>query len=411
MTPPEVLVTTPRPRSPRGPRLALTGAVALVALPLTGCGAVLEDNPRAAGGGDGAVDGPAAVTVSATDEACDLSETELPSGITTFAITNDGSQVNEVYVYAPDSAAGSGFTRIVTEKEDIGPGTAYELTVDLTSGDYEVACKPGMVGDGIRTPVTVSGQDASLSADEQAAVDAYRAYAQAQADATVPLVQAFRDAVVAGDVEGAKARYALSRAPWESIEPVAESFGDLDPRIDAREADLAEGESFTGWHRLEKALWTGEDLGPLAPVADQLLADVQELAQRTPNAALTPTSVGNGAKELLDEVATGKITGEEEAFSHTDLVDVQANVDGASKALEVLRPLVEANDPDLLAELDPAFAAVYASLEPYRDPAVPGGYVSYDTVTEDQRRELAAAVDGLSEPLSRLAAAAAGPEA
>jgi len=383
-----------------------------MAAPLAGCGAILEDNPGASGGGQGGAGAAEAVAVRATDDACELSSTELASGITTFSITNEGSQVNEVYVYAPadpeQASAPGGFSRIVTEKENIGPGTAYELTVDLTAGEYEVACKPGMVGEGIRTAVSVTGEDGSLTAQEQAAVDAYRAYAQAQADATVPLVQALRDAVAAGDVEGAKALYAPSRVPWESIEPVAESFGDLDPRIDAREADLAEGEAFTGWHRLEKALWTGEDLAPLVPVADQLLADVGELAQRTPNAALTPTSIGNGAKELLDEVATGKVTGEEEAFSHTDLVDFQANVDGAAKALEVLRPLVEANDPALASELDEQFAAVRAALDPYRDPAAPGGFVSYDTVNEEQRRDLARAVDALSEPLSRLAAAAAG---
>ncbi len=394
------------------PRLAALTATALITAPLAGCGAVLEDAPADPGAGGPA--GAAAVTVSATDDACALSTTELSSGITTFSITNDGSVVNEVYVYAPaegDQAGQQGFSRIVTEKENIGPGTAYDLTVDLTAGDYEVACKPGMVGEGIRTPVTVTGEDASLTAEEQAAVDAYRAYAQAQADATVPLVAALRDAVAAGDRELAKTLYAPSRVPWESIEPVAESFGDLDPRIDAREADLAEGEAFTGWHRLEKALWTGEELAPVAPVADQLLADVEELAQRTPNAALTPTSIGNGAKELLDEVATGKVTGEEEAFSHTDLVDFQANLDGAAKALEVLRPLVEANDPDLVTELDARFAEVRTALDPYRDPSAPGGFVSYDTVGEEQRRELARVVDALSEPLSRLAAAAAGQRA
>ena len=389
----------------RAPSLVL----ALLALPLAGCGAILEDNPAAAGAEGGASSGQGeAVTVTATDDACDLSSTDLASGITTFTITNGGQQVNEVYVYAPaDDTQTSGFTRIVTEKENIGPGTAYDLTVDLVAGRYEVACKPGMVGDGIRSTVTVNGEDASLTEAEQAAVDAYRAYAQAQADAGVPLVAALRDAVAAGDREGAKALYAPSRLPWESIEPVAESFGDLDPRIDAREADLAPGEEFTGWHRLEKALWTGEDLAPVVPVADQLLADAGELAQRTPNAAITPTSIGNGAKELLDEVATGKITGEEEAFSHTDLVDFQGNLTGAAKAFEVLRPLVQAGDPELVPELDEQFAAVQAALDPYRDPAAPGGFVSYDTVGEEQRRELARAVDGLSEPLSRLAAAAA----
>ncbi|SDQ49604.1 iron uptake system protein EfeO [Quadrisphaera sp. DSM 44207] len=382
---------------------ALTPALALPLLglaSLTACTDAPTASSTAAQGGaqGGTQDG--AVAVEATDSSCDVSRTDLESGITTFAISNGGSDVTEVYVYAPGD-------RIVTEKENIGPGTSYDLTVDLPEGEYQVACKPGMVGDGIREDITVTPAAGAEQADPaaEAAVTAYRTYVQQQADAGVPLVQQLRDAVAAGDRERAMALYAPSRVPWESIEPVAESFGDLDPRIDAREADLLEGEELTGWHRIEKALWTGEDLAPMTAVADQLLLDVQELAQRTPNAALTPTSIGNGAKELLDEVATGKITGEEEAFSHTDLVDFEANVRGAQQAFEALRPVVAETDPELVTALDAEFADVLAALDPYR---TPDGFVSYDTVTEEQRRELARVVDALSEPLSRLGAAAAG---
>ena len=140
----------------------------------------------------------------------------------------------------------------------------------------------------------------------------------------------------------------------------------------------------------------------MGPVADQLAADVRELQERVATADMTVASIGNGAKELLDEVATGKITGEEEAFSHTDLVDFQANLDGAKKAYDVLRPLVVGRR-DLLDRLDVAFAAVQAELDKHRDG---DAFVSYDTVDEPQRRELARVVDGLGEPLSQLTAAA-----
>jgi iron uptake system component EfeO len=149
----------------------------------------------------------------------------------------------------------------------------------------------------------------------------------------VPLVDQLAAAVKAGDVAKAKSLYAESRIPWEAVEPVAESFGDLDPKVDLREADLEAGQEWTGWHRIEKALWTDGDLSQTRPVADQLAADVRVLQERVATADLTVASIGNGAKELLDEVATGKITGEEEAFSHTDLVDFQANLDGAKKGL------------------------------------------------------------------------------
>ena len=373
------------------PSRALLGApLALLGLALAGCGGTSAASPASEG----------AVTITAGDDSCRVSRTDLSAGKNVFAISNEGDKTTEVYVYAPGD-------RIVTEKENIAPGLDYELTADIPAGDYEIACKPGQVGDGIRTAVSVTGA-ATATAEDPLAVQAvadYRAYVQGKADALVPLVAQFTAAVKAGDVATAKALYAPSREPWEAVEPVAESFGDLDPRIDLREADLEPGQEWTGWHRLEKALWVDGSTAGLAPVADQLVADIADLRDRVATAELTTASIGNGAKELLDEVATGKVTGEEEAFSHTDLVDFAANVEGAEKAFAVLRPLAERNDAPLVATLDSAFADVDRALAVHR---TSDGFVSYDTVDEAGRRELARVVDALGEPLSRLAAAATG---
>ena len=92
-----------------------------------------------------------AVAITATDTECQVAETQLASGSTTFAIANKGSKVTEVYVYGPKD-------QIMGERENIAPGTSADLTVTLGKGTYEVACKPGQKGDGIRTDVTVSGQ-------------------------------------------------------------------------------------------------------------------------------------------------------------------------------------------------------------------------------------------------------------
>ena len=365
------------------------GAVAAAAIVATGCLSACTSGQAAE----------SAVALTATDTRCTLASTELAAGPTTFAITNKGSKVTEVYVYGK---RGGTYSKIVTEKENIGPGTSYDLTVSLGKGVYEIACKPGQKGEGVRQKLTVSdsgGTTADPAAEK--AVAQYRTYVQQQADAVVPLVDRLAAAVKAGDAAKAKSLYAESRIPWEAVEPVAESFGDLDPKVDLREADLEAGQEWTGWHRIEKALWTDGDLTGLGPVAAQLATDVRELQRRVPTADMSVASIGNGAKELLDEVATGKVTGEEEAFSHTDLVDFQANLDGAKKAYDVLRPLVSAQD--LVAELDAAFVAVQKQLDGHRHGDT---FVSYDTVTEAQRRALARVVDGLGEPLSELTAAA-----
>ena len=137
-------------------------------------------------------------------------------------------------------------------------------------------------------------------------------------------------------------------------------------------------------------------------MADQLLADVTDLQGRVQNADLSPSSIGNGAKELLDEVATGKVTGEEEAWSHTDLWDFQANVDGARVAFEGLRPVLKTKNPELEKQIANRLAALQKLLDQYRKG---DGFVLYTALTKAQVKELSDAVNALSEPLSKLTAA------
>ncbi len=369
---------------------AATVAAALTAV--TGC------SQKSDAGGDGAI------KVAASDSACDVSKTEFPSGKVQIDVENKGSKVTEVYVLFPDA-------RIVTERENIGPGTKASITAEIKAGDYEIVCKPGMKGDGISQKVKATGKGGGekRSPEMDAAVAAYRAYVVAQAEETLPKAQAFADAVKAGDVEGAKKLYAASRIGWERTEPVAESFGDIDPKVDVREDGLEAGQDlekdWTGWHRLEKALWADNKIGDREKqLADTLIADLTDWQKKVGQAEITPTSIANGAKELLDEVATGKVTGEEERYSHTDLVDFKANVEGAQKAYELLKPIASKNDPELVKQLDTQFAALTVLLDKYRADKASYEFTSYDKVGEAERKELSDGVNALAEPLSKLAA-------
>ncbi|MEU4272823.1 iron uptake system protein EfeO [Streptomyces sp. NPDC026092] len=380
----------------RAVRLSVvTAAVTAAALTaVTGC-----TQKSDAKGDDGAV------TVVAKDDSCEVSKKEFPAGHVELAVENRGTKVTEVYILYPDD-------RIVTERENIGPGTKATVTAEVKAGAYEIACKPGMKGDGIRQKVTVTGGAAAAkrSPEMDAAVAAYRQYVQAQADETLPKVKVFTDAVRAGDVEAAKKAYADSRIGWERTEPVAESFGDIDPKVDVREDGLEAGQDpakdWTGWHRLEKALWQDKKIGDREKeLADTLDKDLADWVKRVGKADITPTSMANGAKELLDEVATGKVTGEEERYSHTDLVDFKANVEGAQKSFDLLKPVASKNDPTLVAELDKQFAALNTLLDKYRTDKTGYVFTSYDKVGKAERKELSDGVNALAEPLSKLAAA------
>jgi iron uptake system component EfeO len=343
------------------------------------------------------------VTVAASDTTCDVSKTSGTTGTHTFEITNNGTKVTEFYVY------GTG-DRVVGEVENVAPGATRKLVVNIgTAGTYRTACKPGMVGDGIRGDYVVTGADVAVDAAGafKDAADGYRNYVSGQTDALVSATQVFVDAIKAGDIARAKAQFPLARTYYERIEPVAESFpDDLDPRLDLREADLAAGQRWTGFHRLEKDLWATGLQPDTNAIADQLVADVKELdaGVKAPDFAIDSTHVAGAAQTLLDEIAKSKITGEEDVFSHTDLWDFNANVEGSKTAVASVRPILDQRNPDLGKRVDQRFADVEALLAEHRSG---DGFVTYDQVDEPTRQGLSHAIDALSVEVSQVQGAIA----
>lgn len=358
---------------------------ALFPLALVACG---NSGPASSGG---------SIAVEARDDVCKVARSSADAGTLTFEVTNRGNRVTEFYLYAEGD-------RIMGEVENIAPGVTRRLITEVAEGGkYQTACKPGMQGDGIRGEFTVNG-NAAKQTDKNAklaeATKSYQRYVNSQADALLAKTTEFVNAVKATKVDDAKALFPVARTYWERIEPVAESFGDLDPRIDAREADLEQGQEFTGFHRLEKDLWVSGLQADSPAIADKLMADVNEIVGKAKSVELTPAQLANGAKELLDEVATGKITGEEDTFSHTDLWDFQANVDGSKAAVAALRPVVAERDATLASTLDEKFKAVDTVLEKYRKG---DGFKFYNELTEADTKAMAEAVDALGEPISKVA--------
>jgi iron uptake system component EfeO len=291
------------------------------------------------------------------------------------------------------------------EVENVSPGLSRKLIVQLTEpGTYTTACKPGMIGDGMRSDFKVTGDTVQIDTEGKfkEASDSYKRYVNSQTEALVTATQVFTDAVKKGDVNAAKAQFPIARTYYERIEPVAESFpDDLDPRIDLREADLEPGQKLTGFHAIEKQLWVSGLQPDANGLADQLVADVKELNDGVKAADWTidSTQIAGGAQGLLDEVASSKISGEEDIFSHTDLWDFQANVDGSQTAVASVRPILDERDAELGKRVDQRFADVEAALAKFRQG---DGFVLYDTVTEPQRKGLSDVVDALSKEVSQV---------
>ncbi|MCC4909724.1 iron uptake system protein EfeO [Microbacterium sp. cx-59] len=398
---------------------ALTAAAALgiAALALTGCVAKAD------------VAASDALSVESTDDGCAVSAGTATSGTLAFDVTNSSTQVSEFYLLAEDGL------RIVGEVENIAPGANRTLTVVAQPGDYYTLCKPGMVGEGVgRASFTVTGDAVTAVGDDaeqkQQAVTLYAAFVKDQVEQLVPAVAEFTAAYTAGDDETARTLFPQVRAYYERIEPVAESLGDLDPKIDYREVDaVAEGLDWTGFHRIEKDLWVpaqhalnadGEtpawqDWAPSttderAGYADALTADVGTLNDYVHSddfqAALDDqgiAGISNGAIALLDEVATGKISGEEDWWSGTDLWDFAANVEGSKMAYSLVRDLAVATGDDgaaLAEKIDTGYANLEAELATFG--SLDAGFVNYSTLTDADRRTFTDLINALAEPLSRL---------
>ncbi|WP_276355125.1 iron uptake system protein EfeO [Cohnella caldifontis] len=232
------------------------------------------------------------------------------------------------------------------------------------------------------------------------AVAQYKVYVEEQADGLVSSTKVFAEAVKAGDAEKAKLEYPKARVFFENIEPIAESFGDFDPKIDARLADVEDESTWTGFHRIEKALWQDNSLEGMDKYADQLVKDTEELRKQIASIELEPKAMVAGAMELLNEAAISKITGEEEIYSHTDLVDFAANVDGSKNVYLAIIPALNEKNPGLADQLDKQFQQLEQTLNEHK---TNGQFVSYDKLTTEQIRAISDQLSQLSSLMSQTA--------
>jgi iron uptake system component EfeO len=382
------------------PRTRLLALPLLIALLAAGCGSD-DDGGGAAKDGGTTAKGATTIEVTLTDAGCEPHDISAKAGPTTFHVTNeDSAAVTEFEVLERDD-------KILGEVENISAGLDRSFSLNLKPGSYKTKCTNGTKELGTLEVAKAGTGRTGDSAARTAAVSTYLAYVQSEVDQLVPATTQFATAVKAGDVQQAKALFAGARYHYETIEPIAESFGDLDPRIDARDGDVAEGEEWTGFHRIEKGLFETGSADGLAPVADQLVADVAELKSKIAGLELDPAQIANGAVGLLNEVSASKITGEEDRYSGTDLSDFAANVEGSKAAFDAVRPLLADTQPDLVATIESRFADVTAGLDAHKDPnSIANGYQLYTALKDDPEvtKDLSSRVDALAEPLSKVAA-------
>jgi iron uptake system component EfeO len=351
------------------------------------------------GDGSGAADADAQeIAVTISDAGCSPRDIPAKAGPTTFVVTNEGSAAVTEFEILDG-------TKILGEVENVIPGADRSFSLTLKAGTFSTYCPNGTFEKGVLQVAAAPPAGSTDSAASQKAVDTYLTYVKGEVDLLQKAIAPFAAAVKAGDIPQAKALFAAARYHYETVEPIAESFGDLDPAVDIREPDAARPEEFTGFHRIEKALWVEGDVATMGPVVDKLVADLASLRTRVDGIELEPSTIANGAVELLNEMSTSKITGEEDEFSHTDLSDFAANLAGSKAAFEAVQPLLDGKDGDLAKQIGQRFDDVQRALDAYKGTDPNGnGYLLYDQLTTENTRGVSTVLDTLAEPLSRVAA-------
>jgi iron uptake system component EfeO len=388
-------------RLPIRPRVAGPLAAATVAVVLTtalaACSSSTKVKPAKATGGDPHT---ATVTITAAD-GCTADRTEFAAGGITVNVTNkDATAVSEVEWLSGD--------RIIGEKENLPPGFTGSFAVKVGAGKYTLYC-PGASKE--KATLTVTGSAATNADDTvtallKTATDNYASYVTTQVGYLLAAAQKLDTALHGTDLALAQVAYKRARPFYEKIEPVAESFtsgtDNLDADIDARAGDVPASQ-WKGFHRIEKGLFADRSMAGLASLGDGLVANVKKLQTLTTGLTYQPTELANGAQELLDEVASSKITGEEERYCHIDLLDIANNDEGAEQAFAQLEPALTKIDAALATTIAAAFTALDKLVDTYRSTGDASGYVLYSALSATDKRNLAAAVKAVQEPLSKVA--------
>jgi iron uptake system component EfeO len=337
------------------------------------------------------------VVVNIHSHNCEPNALTVPAGHASFRIVNRSDRAVEWEIL--DGVL------VVEERENIAPGLSQVINANLVPGDYAITC--GLLSNprGTLHVTPTAASDAAAKAKPSMVafvgpLSEFRVYLSSQSSALIKAVAALEQAITAGDLSQAQALYVPARAAYQRIAPAAQRLAELDNAINAR-ADYFEKReqdpAFSGFHRIEYALFQQRNLDSLVPVAQRLSSDVTTLKQQLLAQSLPPEQLVSIVARNLHSLADVRASsGEEERYSHTDLNGFAANLFAARKVVDLLRPLLTKSAAELLPSIDSAVTALDAELNGFK---VKDGYASYDTVSAEQRKQIADKAKVLADAL------------
>ncbi|WP_287814717.1 iron uptake system protein EfeO [Pseudomonas sp.] len=336
------------------------------------------------------------IVVNIHPHSCEPNALTIPAGHASFRIVNKSERAVEWEIL--DGVL------VVEERENITPGMSQVINANLAPGDYAITC--GLLSNPRGTLTVTPTAESEANAKARPAMVAfigplseYRVYLSLQGSALVRGVDALNQAIAAGDLAAARAAYVPARSAYQSLAAAAQRYSELDNAINAR-ADYYEKREqdpgFGGFHRLEYGLFQQSSLDGLAPVAQKLATDVAALKTQLLAQNLPPEQLVSIVARNIRSLAEVRTNGEEERYSHADLSGFAANLAGARKVVDLLRPLLAKSAADLLPKIDAALNDLGTQLDSLRDG---DAYRAYDKVGPDQRKQIADKAKALADAL------------
>ncbi|KUM43328.1 multidrug DMT transporter permease [Pseudomonas sp. EpS/L25] len=373
-------------------RLALFGSASLLIV----AAAAFYYASRSAGERHAAVaDGEIKVDILANR--CEPNALEVPAGPARFRIVNRSDRAVEWEIL--DGVL------VVEERENIAPGLSQVINATLAPGDYAITC--GLLSNprGTLKVLPTAASEAASKAGPTLTqfigpLSEYRVYLNQQSRLLLQGISALQQALATGDLNQARTAYAAARLPYQRLAATAQRFAELDNRLNAR-ADYYEKReqdpAFGGFHRLEQGLFAANSTAGLEPVAARLQQDAVALRDALLGQSLPPEQLSGNAARLLHNLATTRISGEEERYSQLVLPGFAANLDGTRKIIDLLRPLLSKGHQDLQQRLDSQVQAFATALGDQRRP--------YASLSSEERNRIAAAAQALADTLDQVAPA------
>ncbi|MFC7399892.1 iron uptake system protein EfeO [Chelatococcus sp. GCM10030263] len=374
----------------RGMRLAVAASAVLA---IAGAGAFYYATQMR-----GTAKAPDAYQVTVSAKACEPNEITVPAGRRSFEIVNASDRPVEWEIL--DGVI------VVEERENIAPGFRQTLTARLAPGDYVITC--GLLSNPRGTLHVTPGETAGARPEAPTLrafigpLSEYKVFVAQQGAQMLDAAERLTEAVKAGNLEEARALYEPARLPYKRIEAVAYRLADLknaiDPLpdyLDKREQDPA----FTGFHRIEYGLFSQNDLTALGPTADKLLVDLAALKDRLRALKVGPPDLADGAAQVAEHLAQDRVTGGENRYAGTDLMDIEANLAGIAKVVALLKPMVAPIAPDIANDAEAKLAAAEAVIDGLKKGEA---FPAYGTLDEATRKDIAQAFRNLADALNRI---------